>query len=55
MKRQNSLKRKMTQFSYDHKGLDNQLMRIRKSTGEVSKLLDKMLPKDKGEEKNEEK
>ncbi|WP_373212269.1 hypothetical protein [Ruminococcus sp. 5_1_39BFAA] len=54
MKRNNSLKRKMTQFSYDHRELDNQLMRIRKSTGEVSKLLDKMVPKDK-EEKNEEK
>lgn len=43
------------QFSYDHKGLDNQLLRIRKSTDEVSKLLDKMSPKDKGEEKSTEK
>lgn len=55
MKRNSSLKRKITQFSYDHKELDGQFLRIRKSAGELSKLLDKIAVKDKKEEKDEEK
>lgn len=52
MKRNNPLKRKMSQFSYDHKNLDGQILRIRKSANELTKLLDKMSSKDKNEEKN---
>ncbi|MDY5665078.1 MAG: hypothetical protein SPF46_11565 [Blautia sp.] len=55
MKRNNPLKRKMSQFSYDHKNLDDQVLRIRKSANELTKLLDKMSSKDKNEEKNKEK
>ena len=55
MKRNHPLKRKMSQFSYDHKNLDGQILRIRKSANELTNLLDKMSPKEKNQEKNKEK
>lgn len=51
MRRTNRLKTLMTQFSYDHKVLDSQLVRVRKSADELSKLLDNMTPKEKKDEK----
>lgn len=55
MKRKNQLKRLLTQFSYDHKKLDGQLARVRKSADELTGLLDKM-SSDKGkEDKNKKK
>lgn len=52
MKRNNRLKRMMAQFSYDHRSLDSQALRIRKSAGELTKLLDNMAPKDKKEKES---
>lgn len=51
MKRNSRLDSMMKQFSYEHKKLDNQLFRVRKSADELSKLLDNMTPNEKKEEK----
>lgn len=55
MKRNSSLKRMISQFSYDHKNVDGQFLQIRKSASEVTKLLDNLSPKSKKEGENEEK
>lgn len=48
---------KIAQFGYDHRNISNQLTKIQKSAGELSKMLDNLAPKgkDKKEEKKEEK
>ncbi len=51
MRRTNRFKSLMTQFSYDHKKLDSEFVRMRKSADELSKLLDNMTPKEKKDKK----
>ncbi|MDO4309066.1 MAG: hypothetical protein Q4C77_19875 [Eubacteriales bacterium] len=46
---------KIAQFSYDHRGIDNQLSRLQKSAGELSKMLDNMSPKSKDKKEENEK
>lgn len=50
MKRNNRMQSKLVQFSYDHKKLNYQMKKLKKSVGELSKLLDNMNPKEKKEE-----
>lgn len=52
MRRNSSLKTKLAQFSYDHKKLDSQLVRVRKSADELNKLLENMTTKQENDEKN---
>lgn len=51
--RRRYLESKIAQFSYDHQNFSSQIKRIRKSAGELSKMLDNLPPK--GKEKKEEK
>ena len=55
MKRNNRMQSKLVQFSYDHKKLNYQMKKLKKSVGELSKLLDNMNPKEKKEEEKKKK
>lgn len=46
---------KLTQFSYDHRKIDSQLSKLRKSAGELNHMLNNMTPRkdNKTEEKEE--
>lgn len=46
MKRNSRIRSLMSQFSYDHKKLDARIMRIRRSTEEVSRMLNNMTKKE---------
>lgn len=43
---------RIAQFGYDHRSIDTQLTKLRKSAGELNKMLNNMPPK--GKEKKEE-
>ena len=54
--RKKSWENKLVQFSYDHQNLNDQLSKVRKSAGELSRILDDLPPKknkkeDDGKEK----
>lgn len=45
MKRVNPFQNKILQFSYDHRKLDRQLNKVRKSANEVNQMLNNMAGK----------
>lgn len=46
---------KLAQFSYDHRNIDTQLSKLKKSAGELNKMLNNMPPKGKDKKEEEEK
>ncbi|MDO5135878.1 MAG: hypothetical protein Q4D55_07470 [Eubacteriales bacterium] len=49
MKRKNPLRRVISQFTYDHKILNDHILRIRKATGELSGFFGDLEAKNKKE------
>lgn len=50
--RRKRMESKIAQFSYDHKNFSSQIQKLRKSTGELSKMLDNLPKKGKEEKEN---
>lgn len=50
MKQKKRIQNMLTQLGYEHKKLDKQLIRVRKSADELNKILENMTPKEKEKE-----
>ncbi len=46
---------KLAQFGYDHQNLNTQFVKVRKSAGELSRMLDDLPPKNNKKSEDEEK
>lgn len=53
--RRKRMESKIAQFSYDHQNFSSQIQKLRKSTGELSKMLDNLSKKGKEEKENKKK
>ncbi len=53
--RRKRMESKIAQFSYDHQNFSSQIQKLRKSTGELSKMLDNLPKKGKEEKENKKK